>query len=134
MLYGIFTIFVLLHGLAHIVYTALALNWIPLAQGQENWTGSSWLLTSQLGEQGTRGVGALIFGLLAALFVFTTIGLAIRAPWATTLLAISGILSSGILLIFWDGSFRSLSEKGVIGLVINIGLLVLLMVFHFPKI
>lgn len=133
MLYWVFTIFVLLHGLAHLVYTALALHLIPVAVGHENWTGSSWVLASRFGEQGARATGALAFASLTILFVITTIGLAWRLPWAQTWLATSAVLSSAMLLLFWDGSFQDLSEKGIIGLVINILLLILLFVVRIPS-
>ncbi|MEX1071639.1 MAG: hypothetical protein WEC37_03345 [Anaerolineales bacterium] len=134
MLYWVFTIFVLLHGLVHMVYTAMARNWIPAPQGQENWTGSSWLLAGQLGEQGTRNVGVVGFTLVTVLFGITAIGMMLRSPWATAWLAGSAILSSIFLLLMWDGKFQSLTEKGFIGLAINVALLILLFAFQFPKI
>jgi hypothetical protein len=130
----IFTLLVLFHGLAHLVYTALAQGWIPVTQGQENWTGTSWLLASRLDESGTRTAGAIVFALLALSFVFSGIGVAFRVPWATSWLANSSILSSGALFLFWDGSFQSLGEKGIVGLAINVLLLTLIFVFKFPTI
>lgn len=132
MWYWFFVIFVLLHGLAHMVYTALARGWIPVTPGQENWTASSWLLAGPIGIDGTRNAGAILFTALTVLFVITTVGLALRAPWATTWLAVSSIASSLLLLTFWDGKFQALTEKGLIGLVINLFLLALLFVFRFP--
>jgi hypothetical protein len=134
MLHWIFTLLVLFHGLAHLVYTALAQGWIPVAQGQENWTGTSWLLASRLDESGTRTAGAIVFALLAVSFVISAVGIAFRVPWASSWLANSSILSSGALFLFWDGSFQSLSEKGIVGLAINVFLLVSIFVFKFPAI
>ena len=80
MLYWVYTLFVFLHGLAHMVYTALASGWIPAAEGVENWTGTSWLLTVPLGTQGIRGVGSIVFTALTAVFVIAAAGLALRQP------------------------------------------------------
>lgn len=132
MLYWVYTLFVFLHGLAHMVYTALASGWIPAAEGVENWTGTPWLLSRTLSTQGTRGAGPIIFTALTVVFVIAAAGLALRQRWATTWVAVAAVASCGALLAFWDGNLQSLTEKGVVGLIINIILLVALFVFRYP--
>ncbi len=130
--YTILTVFVLLHGLAHMVYTALALRLIPVTPGQVDLTGSSWLLAGSLGAQGTRNVGAIVFTAMTLIFVVVAGGLALRQTWAQQGLAVASFLSSVALLAFWDGSFQDLTSKGFIGLVINVGLLIALLAFRYP--
>ena len=59
-------------------------------------------------------------------------GLVFRQAWSAQWLGIASLLSSAALLVFWDGSLQDLTSKGVIGLLINIGLLVALYAFRYP--
>lgn len=131
MAYWIFTIFVLLHGLAHMVYTSIAMHWIPAPPG---WTGASWLLSSPLGAQGTRSAGAFVFTALTLAFVVLAAGLAFRLGWASNWLVWVPVASSLALIAFWDGSPQDLVTKGILGLAINIGLLIAVLVFKYPAI
>lgn len=129
--YWIFTIFVLLHGLVHMVYTSIALKWIPAPEG---WTGISWLFSGPLGAQGTRNAGAFVFTALTAAFVVLADGLVFKQTWTSSWQLWVPVLSSLALFAFWDGSLQDLLTKGFLGILINIGLLVALLVFKYPAI
>jgi len=134
MLVWIYAIFVLGHGIAHMVYTSLAMGWLPELENQSTWSGASWLLTGTLGLSTTRILGAIFFTAITALFAVTAGALAFKQPWATTWLLWVSIASSVGLILFWDGSLEDLVSKGMIGLAINIGLLIALLVFKFPTV
>ena len=131
MYHWLYALLVLFHGLAHMVYVSFAQGWVIPERGGD-WIGSSWLLSGPLGNQGTRSLGSIVFSVMTALFVVVAIGLALRQPWSTTWLGAAAIASSLSLLLFWDGSFIALTEKGAIGLLINITLLIGLYFFHYP--
>jgi hypothetical protein len=42
----------------------------------------------------------------------------------------SAALSTAVILLFWDGGLQMLVQKGLIGLLINVGILVALLVFR----
>jgi hypothetical protein len=132
MINWLFSFFLLAHGVAHMVYTSLAMGWLPPNTNASTWTGASWLLTGSLGLPATKLLGAAVFTAATLAFAITAAGLAFRQPWGTALLTWTAIGSSLALLLFWDGSFSDLIGKGAIGLGINIVLLVLLFVFRFP--
>lgn len=134
MLNWIFSFFVLAHGLAHMVYTSLAMGWLPANTNASTWTGASWLLTGALGLPNTRILGAVVFTAATLAFAITAGGLAFRQPWGTAWLAWTAIGSTLALFLFWDGSLSDLIGKGAIGLAINIALLVLLYGFRYPAI
>jgi hypothetical protein len=113
------------------VYTSIALNWVPAPEG---WTGISWLFSGPLGAQGTRNAGALVFTALTAAFVVLAAGLVFKQIWASSWLFWVPIASSLALFVFWDGSPQDLLTKGFIGILINIGLLVALVIFRYPAI
>jgi hypothetical protein len=132
MINWLFSFFLLAHGVAHMVYTSLAMGWLPPNTNASTWTGSSWLLTGSLGLPTTKILGAVVFTASTLAFAITAGGLAFRQPWAPAFLSWTAIGSTLALLLFWDGSFSDLVGKGAIGLAINIALLILLYVFRFP--
>lgn len=127
----LFSLFVLAHGLVHLLYLAWAQGKMLPEDGFE-FTGESWLLTSPLGGQTTRPVGMLLFAASALLFVITGIGLAFRQGWSPNWLALSAVASTLVLILMWDGKLSDLDDKGGIGVLINIALLVALYVFKYP--
>jgi hypothetical protein len=132
MLRWIYSFFVLAHGLAHMVYVALA-SGHPVSENSVDWTGSSWLLSGPLGEQLTRTFGSWVFTLVTIGFIITAGGLATRQSWSINWLVGATIASSLALLAFWDGSSTALVDKGFLGLLINVVLLVGLFVFKYPS-
>ncbi len=132
MFHWIYTLFVLVHGLVHMVYVSFAQGWVVPETGND-WIGTSWLLSGSLGEQGTRNLGSVVFGAITALFVVSAIGLGFRQAWSVNWLVVTAVASSLSLMLFWDGKWVALSEKGIIGLMINIALLVGIYAFRFPS-
>jgi hypothetical protein len=132
MLAWIYAFFIFAHGLAHMVYTSLAMGWLPELKNQSTWSGSSWLLTGSIGLPTTRTLGAIFFTAITVVFAITAGALAFKQPWANTCLLWTAVASSIGLLLFWDGSMEDLVSKGLIGVAINIGLLIALLVFKFP--
>jgi len=130
MLFWIYTFFVFAHGVAHMVYTSLALGWIPASPGQPDTT-SSWLLGS-LGAQVIQTAGAAVFTALTLAFAVTAAGITLRQPWAGGWLVASSIASSLVILVFWDGNLENAVSKGLIGLLINLGLLASFYFFRYP--
>lgn len=129
----IFSLFVLLHGLAHLVYTAMARGLIPATESQPDLTGSSWLLSDWLDTQAIRNFGALSFAILALLFAGVAGGLWLRQSWAAQSLIVAAFLSSVFLVVFWDGNFKDLASKSIVGLLINLGFLLAFYLFRYPS-
>jgi hypothetical protein len=89
-------------------------------------------LTGSLGLPTTRILGAIFFTAITSLFVITAGAVAFKQSWATTWLLWTSVASSIGLILFWDGILEDIVSKGLIGLAINIGLLIALLVFKFP--
>ncbi|MEX2143829.1 MAG: hypothetical protein WD740_04485 [Anaerolineales bacterium] len=88
----IYTLFVLAHGTAHMVYTSLALGWVPAGPDQPDTT-TSWLLLGSLGAHGVQTAGAIVFTALTLAFAVTAAGITLRLPWAASWLVASCIAS-----------------------------------------
>lgn len=116
-------IFIFLHGLVHLWYLTLSQRLVEF-KPEMGWTGSSWLLSNFLGDSTTRSLASVLYLLATIAFVVSSIGIFTRAEWLHPVLLGSVVLSSSILILFWDGSTQMLVQKGLIGLLINIAILI----------
>ena len=120
----VFAIFVILHGLVHMWYVTLSQRWVEF-QVEMGWNGRSWLFTDALGQKLSLNIASVFYVLSTVLFVITGVALLARAPWARVALILSSVISAFTILVFWDGKPNMLVEKGLIGFLINIGILIL---------
>ena len=116
-------IFIILHGLVHIWYVVLSFNLVTF-QPDMGWTGSSWLFTSLKSNQLIRIFAGVLFILSTILFVISGITILTNFSGANTILSIAAILSTITLLVFWDGKTDMIVQKGVIGVIINLVIIV----------
>ena len=126
-----YTIFILLHGLVHMWYVTLARQWVPF-EPEMGWTGNSWLLSSTFGDTTIRSLATVLYSIAALSFVVAGAGVLARADWWATVLVGAAVVSSVTIFLFWDGSFDMVVQKGMVGLLINIVLLISLLIFNWP--
>lgn len=124
-------IFVILHGLVHFWFVTLSQGWVEF-QTDMGWTGQSWLLTDLLGGSLVRGLSAALYGASAISFVIAGIGFLSKADWTRPWLGAASLISAVTILAFWDGSFDLMVQKGLLGLLISLGLAIAALVFHWP--
>ena len=115
-------IFIILHGLVHLWYVVLSLNWVEF-QPDMGWTGRSWLLSGVLQDPTMRTTSAVLFIASAIAFVISGVGIFINADWLDTVIMISAIFSTMVLIVFWDGSLEMIVQKGLIGVLINLAII-----------
>jgi len=120
-------IVLMLHGLVHVWYIVLAQGWVEY-QTEMGWTGSSWLLSSRVSENALSWIVTLGYGIAAAGFVMGGVGNITNQVWSQAVLLFSAVFSSLLLIVFWDGNLSLLVEKGLLGVLINLALIVFLMV------
>lgn len=120
--------FFILHGLVHVWYVTLIQGWVTL-EAEMGWTGSSWLLGDILDSPILSTLTTSLLALSALGFVSSGIGLLGETAWTRTLLWISSLLSALTLLVIWDGGLEKIVEKGLIGLLINL-VVILVLIFR----
>lgn len=118
-------IFLVLHGLVHLWFVVLLQKWLPQNAMNDvaarGWNGESWLLTGALGDPTARLVGTVIFVIATVAFIVGGIAYMTGQSWSPPLLITSAVISALAILMFWDGRFEFLVEKGAIGVAINVG-------------
>lgn len=120
-------VFLVLHAIVHLWYVVLSQGWVEVEE-QMGWNGHSWLLSSILPAETILSIASVLYVAVTLGFVIGGGGYALSRDWAAVVLVGAAIVSTGVLVAMWDGQFDLLIEKGVVGVLINIGLVFWLIV------
>jgi hypothetical protein len=131
MLTILFGIFLILHGLVHLLYAGQSWRLFELSSGL-TWPDGSWLFSRMLGNETTRLLATVLLVLTALGLAVSGLGLFFRADWWRTVTIASAVFSSLLFFVMWDGKFHALADQGGVGILINIAILVLVLVFKWP--
>lgn len=119
-------IFILLHGLVHFWYVVLSQRWVDF-KPEMGWSGKSWLLSGFVGDSTLRSFASGLFALAAIGFLISGIGILASASWWRTAILIAAVFSMVILLAFWDGDLSMIVQKGLLGVLLDVGIILFVM-------
>jgi hypothetical protein len=125
------SLFLVLHGLVHLWYFILSQRFIEF-KPEMGWTGRSWLFTNVLGDSATHSLASVFYALAAVAFVTSGIALMFRLDWWRPLLIGSSVFSVAIIFLMWDGRMQLVWNKGLIGALISVVILLALYVLKWP--
>ncbi len=129
MLRFVFGLFIVLHGLVHLLYFGQSWRLFELQPGMV-WPEGSWAFSKLLGNGATRLLASISCLLAAIGFVAGGIGILLRQAWWRPVVVVSAAFSAVIFILFWDGERQKLDNKGGIGLLINIAILVAVLILR----
>ena len=124
--------FLILHGLVHLLYAGQSQRMFELQPGL-TWPDGSWAFARLLGESGTRTWASAALAVAAICFVAAGVTVYFKRPWWGITAVIASVVSSLIFILFWDGGFSRLHDKGAVGVLINIVIIILAVVVRWPK-
>lgn len=124
-------LFLMLHGLVHIWYVVLAQRAVEF-QAEMGWTGESWLLTPLAGDTATRALATGLYLLATLGFVASALGVFTGQAWWKQATIAAAVFSAVVILIFWDGGMTMLMQRGLLGLLIDVAIVVALAAFDWP--
>ena len=133
MLHIILGVFLILHGAVHIWYVAMARGLIS-ADADTIWNGRSWLFTRRLGDQATMALATIVFSAITLVFAVAGIALVAQQERFSTWAITGSILSIAAIIGFWDGKPDHPVEKGLLGIILDVAILVALLYFEWPSI
>jgi len=128
----LFGIFFVLHGLVHMLYFGQSSRSFELQPGMV-WPDGSWAFSRLLGEAGVRNLASVLLALAALGFVIGGIGIFAKQVWWRPAVVAVAVFSSVVYLLFWDGGWGHLDNKGGVGILINLVILAALLIFRWPK-
>ena len=121
---GIFTI---LHGLVHLLYVGQSARVFELQEGLV-WPDGAWAFYRMLGNENTRMFVNVLLILAALIFVAAGIGLLVKQGWWQPVMVGAAAFSTIIYLLTWDGGWQNLPDKGGVGILINLALIVVVFI------
>lgn len=133
MLKTLFGIFLVLHGLVHLLYVGQSVRLFELQEGMV-WPDGAWALSRLVGNDATRTVAAIAGVIAAVVFVAGGVGLLMGQGWSRPVIVAAALFSSALYLLLWDGQFQALPDKGGVGILINAAIILILLVGNWPPI
>jgi hypothetical protein len=124
-------VFMVLHGLVHLLYFGQARRLFEVQPGLV-WPDGSWAFSKLLGEGATRWLASIACVVAAIGFVAGGIGIFVGQAWWRPLVVGSAAFSAAIFVLFWDGGLQRLDAKGAIAILINVAILVAVLIFRWP--
>lgn len=133
MLRIIIGVFSVLHGLVHLLYFGQSQRIFELQPGM-TWPDESWAFSKLVGLESSRIIASISLVIVAVIFMAGGIGIFIKQSWWRAVVVIAASLSTIIFLLFWDGNLNKFDQKGGVGILINLIILVSVLIFHGPEI
>lgn len=131
MLVTILGIFIVLHGLVHLLYFGHAQRLFELSTGMI-WPDNSWAFSKLLGDEGTRVLASVLLVLAALGFVTGGVAVLAKQAWWRPAVVGAAAFAAVVYLLLWDGGLRNLDDQGGIGMLIDIAILVAVLIARWP--
>jgi len=131
MLKFIVGVFIVLHGLVHLLYFGQSRRLFELQPGMV-WPDGSWAFSKLLGEGATRSLASIACVLAALGFVAAGIAIFVGQSWWRPVVVGAAAFSAAIFVLFWDGGLQKMADKGVIAILINLAILVAVLIVRWP--
>lgn len=122
-------LFVVLHGLVHLLYVAQSRRLVEL-RPDLTWPDRSWAFSKPLGDETTRRLASIAYLVAAAGLVAGGAGLLLRQGWWPPAIVSSAAFSAVVIVLFWDGGRRRFRDEGGIGLLIDLAILVAVLILR----
>jgi hypothetical protein len=131
MLQFIFGVFLVLHGLVHLLYYGQSARRFELRPDM-TWPDGSWAFSRLLGERIARNLASVACVLAAILFVAGGAGALISQPWWQPISVAAAVFSTVTFVVFWNGKLRTVSDQGGVGILTDLAILVAVLVLRWP--
>jgi hypothetical protein len=96
------------------------------------WPDGSWLFSKFFANETIHLLAVVLLALASLGYVVSAFGLFFHQSWWRSAVTCSAVFSSVIFLLFWDGKFQALDDKGGIGILINLAILVVVLILKWP--
>jgi hypothetical protein len=131
MLEILFAIFLILHGLVHLLYLGHSQRVFALQPGMD-WPTGSWAFSTVIGDEKTSWLAGAACFVIAAGFVLGGVALlAGQARWRPLIVG-TAVLSMVVFTLLWDGRLHDLDDQGAVNMLINAAILAVVLLLQWP--
>jgi hypothetical protein len=127
----VFGVFLVLHGLVHLLYMGHSGRQFELKPGMV-WPDGSWAFSKLLGEKHTRTLASVVLLVAAIGFVASGAGVLISQVWWRPLVVAATTFSSAAFILFWNGKLRQLADQGAVAILIDLAILLAVLILRWP--
>ena len=124
-------IFLVLHGLVHLLYAGQSRRFFELRPGM-TWPDGSWAFSYLLSDPAARWLAVVSLALAAIGFLAGGAGLFFHQSWWRPIAIGATVVSTLTYLLLWDGQLHQLAAQGGIGILLNLAVLALLLLYKWP--
>ena len=124
-------VFIVLHGLVHLLYFGQSQRFFELQPGMV-WPDGSWAFSKLLGDETIRLLGSASCVLAALGFVVGGIGVLVNQHWWRSPAIVASVLSSMAFILLWNGRMQKVHDQGAIGVLINVAIVVAALIVQWP--
>jgi len=128
----IFGVFIVLHGLVHLLYFGQSARYFELKPGM-TWPNGSWAFSKLLGDAATGNLASITLITAAVGLLASGIGIFVGQAWWRPLVVAAAALSSVIFILFWNGRTQNLDGQGLVGILIDMAILAAVLVLRWPS-
>jgi hypothetical protein len=124
-------VFIVLHGLVHLLYFGQSARYFELKPGMI-WPDGSWAFSKLLGNEAARNLASISLVLAALGFIVGGIGLLVNQAWWRPVVVGGAVFSSLVYILFWNGSMQNMDGQGLVGILIDMAILLAVLLFRWP--
>ena len=126
----IFGIFIVLHGLVHLLYFGQSAGYFELKPGMV-WPNGSWAFSGLLGNEATGNLASISLMLVAIGLIAGGTGFLFSQAWWQPVVVGAAVFSSIVYIFLWNGRLQNLDAQGAVGILIDIAILVGVLIFRW---
>lgn len=126
----IFGIFIVLHGLVHLLYAGQSSRHFELKPGML-WPDGSWVFSRLPGNEIARNLATILLIVAAVGLIAAGIGIFASQAWWRPVVIGATAFSSIVYVFFWNGRMQNLDAQGAVGILIDMAILLAVLLFRW---
>lgn len=124
-------VFIVLHGMVHLLYFGQSARYFELKPGMV-WPDGSWAFSKLLGNEAARNLASISLILAAMGLIVGGVGILVNQAWWRPVVVGVAAFSSLVYILFWNGRMQNLDGQGVVGILIDMAILLAVLIFRWP--